>query len=57
MQNRTLQVAWVLSSGKRYIIRFHLKHLHNKMIYAQEVPKYIEKSLYTEMKLPFKMGP
>jgi hypothetical protein len=45
------------SSNLKHIIRFHLKYLHDKAIYVQEVPEYIEKSLYREMDLPFKVGP
>jgi hypothetical protein len=45
------------SSNLKHIIRFHLKYSKNKAVYIREISKYLKKSLYREMDLPFKMGP
>lgn len=45
------------SSNLKHIIRFHLRHSENKSIYIKEVPIYLEKDLYRNMRLPFRLGP
>ena len=45
------------SSNLKHVIRFHLKYNENKTIYVKELQKYLKKDLYTNLNLPYKMGP
>lgn len=44
------------SSNPKHIIRFLIRKKYSKSLYLREVSSYLEKPLYRNLKLPFRMG-